>query len=391
MLHVIPAVAPSYGGPSQAVLEMVRSLISHGIGAEIVTTDADGRRNLKVLWGKKILYQGAPVYFFPRTLRAEYKFSWPLTQWLRRNIQNYDLLHLHSIFCYPTAIAAHYARKFRTPYILRPAGMLEDWSLNQKSFRKRLYLNLIENKTLGSAAALHYTSGEEKRVSERLAFSRRGVVVPLGIDLDLQSQKVERGTFKRKYAIPPGKKLIVFLSRLHPKKGLEFLADALSKLHFLRDDFIFVIAGKGEARYESSLKRRVRERGLQSETLFTGFLEGKEKQALLRDADLFVLPSHQENFGFAAVEAMAEGVPVIVSDRIDLAAEIKEFGAGVTVPREIGPLTAAIHDLLNDEQKRNRMGEKGRDMVLKKFDRRKMAENLLALYQDILNGSDRPL
>ena len=192
ILHVIPAVASSYGGPSQAVLEMGRALTAQGMETEIATTSADSNQDLNVPCGKKIEYEGIPTYFFSRSLKSEYKFSWPLTNWLEKNIRHYNLLHIHSIFCYPTAAASHYAGKSKIPYIIRPAGMLDDWPMKQKGLRKKFYLGLIERKSLEQASAIHYTSQAEKEAAAQFHFSSPAVVIPLGIHPDSGYSKVEK-------------------------------------------------------------------------------------------------------------------------------------------------------------------------------------------------------
>ncbi len=385
VLHVIPAVAFSYGGPSQAVLEMCRALTAQGIKAEIATTSADAKNDLNVPLEKMVLYEGVPVYFFKRTLRSEYKFSWPMTRWLARNVSDYDLLHIHSIFNYPATAAVALARRNKVSYILRPLGMLEDWPLRQNRFVKMAYLNLIEKASINHASILHYTSEEEKSASERLGFSAPGIVIPLGISTASEDGTPAKGDFRDRHPACRGKKLVVFLSRIHPKKGLELLIDALSNLRRIRDDFFFVIAGSGDPAYEGRIKERVRNGSLMPQTLFTGFLEGEKKNALLNDADLFVLPSYQENFGLAVVEAMARGVPVVVSNRVNISHEIESAGAGITVPCEAPKLGEAIQTLLNDEKKRRAMGEGAKRLVSEKFNSREMAGRLTRLYDFLLS------
>ena len=385
ILHVIPAIALSYGGPSQAVLEMGRALLKEGVEIEIVTTSANSNQDLNVPYGKKIEYEGIPTRFFPRTLN-EYKFSWPFTQWLKTNIKNYNLLHIHSIFCFPTACAAHYARKYQIPYIIRPAGMLDDWSMKQKGWRKKIYFQIVEKKSLENAIAIHYTSEAEKNAAEKLPFFTRGIVIPLSVAIDIRFQTLEQGTFRKKYSEYAGKKIVTFLSRLDPKKGLKLLLEALSRLGRRRNDFVLLIAGKGKRDYEHQVRKWTRELHLESQTFFLGFLDSERKYELLRDTDLFVLPSHQENFGLAVVEAMQMGVPVVVSDQIDLSQEIESRGAGRVVPLDSHRLALAIEALLEDEEERTRLGENGRRLALEKFSREQMVHGLIGLYRSILEN-----
>src|SRR6266550_2170714 len=140
VLHVIPAVAACYGGPSRVVLHTCKTLRNEGVEAEIATTNADGNFNLPIPKDSPTLVDGVPVYFFERQRPWDYKFSWNLTKWLKRNVPNYDLLHIHAVFSYSTAAAAFYARKHGIPYIMLPHGMLAPWPLRQNWVLKQVYL-----------------------------------------------------------------------------------------------------------------------------------------------------------------------------------------------------------------------------------------------------------
>lgn len=388
VLHVIPAVAPSYGGPSQAVLDMCRALIVEGVEAEIATTNSDGCKDLNVTLQQRIDHKGVPTYFFSRSLKTEYKFSLPFAQWLKRNLKNYNLLHIHSVFCYPTAIAAYYARKFGIPYIICPAGILENWPMHQHRFRKWLYLQLVEKKSLDGALAIHCTSEKEKNSIEQFDFKPPAVVIPLSVSVAFQYQAIEKGRFRKKFPQIGQRKLIVFLSRIHKKKGLELLIEALASLKKNQNNFFLVIAGSGNERYLKTLKDKIARYDLNSQILFTGHLGGEEKYALLRDADLFVLSSYQENFGIAVAEALQMGVPVIVSDQVALCKEIESSEAGMVVPCDSKRLALAVGQLLNDYEERVRMGKNGKQLAVEKFNSGQMANKLTVLYGSILKNKN---
>ena len=384
VLHVIPAVAPSYGGPSQAVFEICQALMSQGVEAEIAATNANLNGTLDVPLNEKIQFQGVPTYFLDRTLKTEYKFSVPLTQWLKRNIPNYNLLHIHSVFCFPTTVAAYYARKYRIPYMIRPAGILDSWPMRQHLWRKKIYFNVVEKENLNQATAIHYTSEKEKLSAERLGVSAKGVVVPLGLQLDAQYQAIPKGSFKQKFQEIGDRRLIIFLSRIDPKKGLELLIEALAGLKKSRPDFFLAVAGSGKEEYLKILRKKIKDLQLEKQVLFAGHLQGEAKYELLRDADLFVLPSYQENFGFAVVEALAMGIPVVVSDQVDISKEIEAYRAGKVVPCDVKSLALAVDELLDNEKEKMSMGENARRLFLEKFSREKMAIGLINLYQSIL-------
>ncbi len=387
ILHVIPAIAATYGGPSRAVLEICRSLNREGIDSRIVTTSANAEQDLKAPLEEGIAYQGAPVWFFKRTIRGEFKFSVSLRSWLRTNTSRFQILHLHSVFCYPTTEAAWCARKYGIPYIVRPAGNLEEWSLAQKSLKKAVYLEWIEKKNLNHASALHYTSEAERQKSSSLQLRAPSVVIPLGISASEYVPK--KGGFRARHHIPANRKLILFLSRLHPKKGIEILLRSLSELKNSEPEWTLVVAGRGEPSYEAVIRKEVEERGLAGNVLFAGFSEGESKAELLADADLFVLPSYQENFGIAVAEAMQAGLPVIVSDRVNIHPDIHKSGAGCVLPLDSKYWTETIADLLKDHEKRVTLGKNGRQLAAEKFSSRRMALDLIALYENLLkrNGA----
>ena len=304
VLHVIPSVAPRYGGPSQAIIELCRGLQDEGIEAEICTTDADGSARLPVELGIPVCYQGARCHFFRRDWSEAFKFSQSMRRWLDKNIARYDIVHIHAVFAHATCAAARACRRAGIPYIVRPLGTLEPWSMRQKPVRKQIGWRLLFRRVLRQAAAVHYTTEQERTLTEDSLGLHNGVVVPNGIDeslLEVQST----GQFRKSHDIPADAPVLLTLSRLHPKKGLDLLLKAfvdlktqgrLAKWHL-------VIAGDGAPDYVSRLHEVARHTPAERFVHWTGWLEGESKIEAMAEADLFVLSSFQENFGIGAVEA----------------------------------------------------------------------------------------
>src|ERR1017187_3167927 len=167
VLHVIPAVAPRYGGPSQAVIEMCASLKRVGIDVELCATDADGNGHLNVEIDKPTLYRGVRAHFFRRDWSEAFKFSRSMDRWLDRNIGGYDIVHIHAVFSHATHAAARACRQHHVPYIVRPLGTLEPWSMQQKQLRKALAWHFLFRRELREAAAIHYTTEQERELTER--------------------------------------------------------------------------------------------------------------------------------------------------------------------------------------------------------------------------------
>src|SRR5262245_36938499 len=182
VLHVIPAVAQRYGGPSMAVVPMCDALLKSGVETLIVTTNADGELRLNVAVGESTAWQGVPALFFNRDFSESFKFSARLAGWLRHHVAEFDVVHIHAVLSHSCLAAASACRAKRVPYVLRPLGTLAPWSLEQKAFRKRLLLKLSAAGLLRDAAAIHCTSEQELADLAGRFPATRGVVIPLGID-----------------------------------------------------------------------------------------------------------------------------------------------------------------------------------------------------------------
>jgi glycosyltransferase involved in cell wall biosynthesis len=375
VLHVIPSIAARDGGPSKVVLDTCKALRSAGIEAEIATTNADGERNLPIPKEMPSLVDGVPVYFFRRQSRWRYKFSWDLTKWLKHNVANYDLLHLHALFSYSTAAAANYARKRGVPYILLPHGMLGPWPLQKRRLLKKLYLKLVEERNLEDAAAVHFTAEDELLTSAFVGRSR--FVLPYVVDLFSETNGNRSPAETRRTRI-------LYLSRLDPKKGVDLLTQALEKLAEEGAEFELVLAGDGDPDYENHVKAMVRNCQLSDKTTFLGFVEGEAKAAVLKSADIFVLPSYDENFGIAVTEAMAAGLPVVVTDRVNIHDEIRKANAGFVVSPAVDSLSAALRRLMDDGGLRVELGQRGRKLVRDKFSLATTTHETVQIYHDVV-------
>jgi len=386
VLHVIPFLSGSCGGPVQAVTQLCQELRNQGVETAIATTTIDQDKT-------RVIPDFVPVYSFGRQfcsiLPSEFAFSLGLKHWLKRRSGEFDLLHIHYLFTYPSAVACHYARKYKIPYIIRPAGMLDSFSLSKSALRKKIYIFLLEKKNLCRASAVHFTSSEEMCQAERLRLGYQSALVPLGLNLErFINLGPLKGEFRKRYPQTINKKIILFLSRLDPKKGLDILIAALKILAVKRDDFIFVLAGSGDKNYEKFLSRALVSAGLTEICVLTGFLEGSEKSALLADADVFVLPSYDENFGMAVVEAMAARLAVIISNRVNIHKLIEDYRAGIVTGLNAGEIAFAIERIISDERLRLEMGAQGERLVEENFNVKKIARQMIAVYSQYLRPGD---
>lgn len=363
---------------------MCHALQSQGAEVLIATTNADFDKELPVVLGEQVIYQDVPTIFFSRQWSEALKYSRPLAKWLNRGLSAFDLVHIHAVFSHACIAAGRGCRRHRKPYLVRPLGTLDPWSLKQKRLRKRLFWHLGVKQMLAGAAAIHYTAEEEKRLAECELGLGKGVVVPNGIDLSFAKQQVADTGWLSDQSQSP---YVLALSRMHPKKGYELLIEsfAVLKQQGGYENWRLIFAGDGDAVYINQLKQLAARNGLNGDALFIGWVAGSRKYDLLRGASLLALPSYQENFGISLVEAMAYGVPVLVSPHVNLAPEIVRADAGWVTPLDQERLTSTLAQALGDGRERRRKGDCA--LVLAQgFGAEAVARKLLNLYKAILIG-----
>ena len=378
VLHVIPSVDERSGGPATAIVPMCRALKQHGVEVLLVSTNAGMEHDESVSE-----YKGVPARFFPIQLGESFKYSRPLSSWLNSNIQQFDLAHIHAVFNHSSIVAAHVCRKARVPYIVRPLGTLEPWSMTQKSLRKRVFWQLSAKGMLRRAAAIHYTTEAEKLTTERLLGLNHGKVIALGIDAN-SAVSSARARLEHHFPALANEPYALVLSRLHPKKGLDVLIDAFLSLVQTRSfaHWRLVIAGDGPADYVLKLKTMVGSSSQRDRILFTGWLDGGKKDAVLSGASLLVLPSHQENFGLCVLEALSHSVPVLVSPHVNLAEEIVLANAGWIATVDKDTLISRLSEALGDEEERARRGHAGKELS-QKYSWDTAAKKLVDLYKQL--------
>lgn len=384
VLHIIPSISPLRGGPSKAVIEMVTALRASNIDAVIATTNDNGETTLDVTTNQIIDYQSIPVIFFKRyspnsAALREFAYSAQLKKWLSQNIDSFDLVHIHAIFSFSSTYAMWLCRKRKVPYITRTIGQLETWSLQQSAARKKLYLALIERKNLNCASCIQFTSESEKSQASATVKPKRTAVLPLGVNLPALSNETKQTVFQQ-WQLNTELPVILFLSRLHPKKGLEIIIDAISELEH---PVQLVIAGSGDAHYEKQIRQRVTAKGIENNTVFTGFVEGSQKQALLQYCDLFVLPSHSENFGIAAVEAMAAGAATLISKQVAVAEYIEKHQIGYLCDTDKNSVKAQLSLITHNQNELSQKGSLAREFVRQNLSWEKQTKTLVELYNQL--------
>jgi glycosyltransferase involved in cell wall biosynthesis len=348
---------------------------------DIATTNDNGAEQLAAPLGKPVVENGVTYWYFPRQMRF-YTVSWPLWQWLAAHIGDYDLVHIHALFSFATTAGAFWATRRCVPYLVRPLGVLNTWGIrNRRPFLKRLSLRWIERRILANAAAVHFTSERERGEAELVARGIRSVVIPNPVaTLKTIDQKPGTEALLSKYPELAGKRIVLFLSRVDPIKGLDLLLDGFAKIRAARPDAMLVMAGNGDEVFASRLREQAQQLGIQRDVIWAGFLEGKEKQAAFAAADVFVLPSYSENFGVAVVEAMASGLPVIISDQVGIHCEVAEAKAGLVVRCDVNEVSNGVVRMLSDGEERRQMSRNAL-LLAKKFSPEVVSEKLIEVYQ----------
>jgi glycosyltransferase involved in cell wall biosynthesis len=329
-------------------------------------------------------YQGVPAMFFAAQLGESFKYSRPLGAWLDVNVRNFSLAHIHAVFNHSSIAAAHACRKAHVPYVVRPLGTLDPWSMAQKALRKRVFWQVSGKAMLRQAAAVHYTSKAEQRATEDSLGLNHGRVIALGVEGE-NSEILTTVKLEEHFPALANDPYVLVMSRLHPKKGLDVLLDAFLSLAegASLQRWRLVIAGDGPPDYVLKLKSRVATSSQAERVLFTGWLEGEQKAAVLAGASLLALPSYQENFGLCVMEAMSSSVPVLVSPHVNLATEIHAAGAGWISEVDKNALAARLREILDDGRELERRGWAGRELS-RKYSWEAAAQGLRELYEEIL-------
>lgn len=389
VLHVIPSLGPLRGGPSFMARAMAHGLARAGVEVELATTDDNGPGRLTAPLGRPVTERGVTYRYFPRQTRF-YTASAPLAAWLARSAGRYDLIHAHALFSFAPLAAAATAGLAGVPYLIRPLGTLSPWGMhNRRPLLKRLSFRLLDRRALAGAAAVHFTSEQERAEAAALGVPHRAVVVPLPVELDQAGVLRASGRLRARHPSLAGRTVVLFLSRVDPKKGLDLLLPALAAARGRHPELALIIAGDGDAAYVAQLRHEAGRLGLAEAVVWAGHLDGDDKLAALADADLFALPSYAENFGVAVVEAMAAGLPVLISDQVGIHREVAGAGAGLVAPCEPGPLADALALLAGDAVLRGAMGERGRQLAQDSYAPDAVIRQLVELYAAIVETPRR--
>ena len=365
VLHVISSLSRGGGGPSRSAQGLVAGLNRAGVETWLMT-----------------LYHGDDPWIegVNRFANGE-----PFAEVAARFKP--DIVHLHGLWNTGLHRCAVICRSRHIPYVIAPRGMLEPWSLKQKWLKKWIARLLYQDRDLKFAAALHATAESEAVQFRRLGFKNPVIVSPNGVNVpkELGTGNGERGTGGRI-------RRVLFVSRMHPKKGVMELVEAWGRVvsggvgewRSWKVELVYTVSGDFEKEYEAKVRARVKELGLEDSFIFTGALDDDEKWKSYARADLFVLPTYSENFGIVVAEALWAGVPVITTKGTPWR-ELEENKCGWWIDTGIEPLTKALSEVTAlDVATRREMGERGRKLVEEKYTWDAVVKKMVTGYRGIL-------
>ncbi|HWE01562.1 MAG TPA: glycosyltransferase [Tepidisphaeraceae bacterium] len=377
ILHVIAGLDARTGGPATALVGLATAQSQAGLRVAVI---AGSRRGDDPSPAESLRAQGVRVDVIGPV-------SGPLARHpaiagiLQKRIAGVDVVHIHSLWEEIQHQAAKSARKAAIPYIFRPCGMLDPWSLRQSRWKKKLYLAWRLRRDINAAAAIHFTADIERDLTQPLGLKAPSIVEPNGVDLREFENPPTPGSFRDRYPISKGRKLVLFMSRLHHKKGLDKLIPAFARL---RDrSAVLAIAGPDPDGYQKIVEKMIADARIEDRVFFTGMLWREQRVAALADSDLFVLPSYQENFGVVVIEALAAGTPVVISDQVNLYPDILAAQVGGVTPMDIDRLATEMDRWLGNDEMRKATTIKAKEFARERYDWRNIADRWRGHYERI--------
>ena len=376
-LSVVSHTDPRYGGLSSAVPRAGEAVAATGrFDVSLAAFCAPGEKI------RPAGFDEAHLSFWPVSRRP-----WLQSGALRRQfseiIHEADGVHVHGLWEGSTAVAARTARALKKPYIVSAHGMLEPWALANKRWKKRVYARLFERDLVARASCLHALT--EAEAQQYRAFGAKGPIAIIPNAVEIPAELSSR-LFLATYPALLGKRLVLFLGRLHPKKGLDLLLAAWERVSKEHPEAHLVLAGPDAEGTAAKLVATLTSLGLEGSVTFTGMLDGTMKWSALAAAECFVLPSYSEGLSMGALEALGAGLPVIVTRNCNMP-EVTRHGAGWEIEPNALELTAALQDTLRESPESNRrMGAHGAELVTARYNPRHVANEMANLYEYVLGG-----
>ena len=396
VIHIIGGLDPSGGGPAQIVIGLNKFLNKKGIESIIWTTNAGYIENLDVPLKQNITYNGSNVIFYPysdnffiRKINKLYYsglFANKFYLDLCRNINQYDIVHIHGFYSFFQIFSSRLATFKKKSYIITPQGsIIKDLIFLKSRFYKERYIKFFGKKILENAIGLHCLTHYEKKEIEKFGFKIKNYFhIPSGIDPNDFKCLPPKGLLFEKYPNLRGKKIILFFSRISFKKGLDTLISSLAKITKSKKDVHLLLVGADNEGYIRTVNKWIDNYGINDFVSYVGLATGKDKLMYLQDSDMFVLPSYSENYGLSVIEAIYMGLPVVVTENVGVAEYIRRCGAGYVTKKDDQMIIKSIIHLCNNPMEAKEMGKKGKIFVEENLLWNQIVEGMIKVYHDIL-------
>jgi glycosyltransferase involved in cell wall biosynthesis len=375
VLQVSASASRVRGGVSAMLWNMLDTFQPERIETDLVCTDDDGPdRRLEAADDFVRVGEQRVRYFARQT--GFYSVSLPLSTWLARNIERYDVVHAHGLFSFAPLAAAYHARRQKVPYIITPHGMLDRWGRqNRRPTLKALSIKHLDGPLLRDATCVHFTCDAELEQALETGIPLRSTVIPLGVRLDSN------------LAVPAlrptgsDEPVVLFMARIDPKKGLDLLLSSFAQVLLEHPRAVLVVAGDGERELMARLQGQADSLGISNRIRWLGFVSGDAKWEALASCQVFVLPCRADTFPVAVIEAMAAGRPVVVSREAGISSIVDRGGAGIATDGSVESMTNAISRLLRDPQMGAAIGEAGRVLTRTELTLSSYCDRLEHLYR----------
>lgn len=368
------------GGPPKVIFDHAQVALRYGHQVDILSPITSGEKPYPVPTGARlILCQRTPV--ISRFFR---EFSGELFRYLRQHVGEYDIIHCHGLWHFGTL--APFLLDKRVAKVITIHGVLDRWTYAHNNWKKQIIDTLVQKNFLRRANLIHiYNADEREDVLRYLGHPHPNILlIPNGVNLNDFAQLPSRGTFRQKFNIPADRQMVLFMSRLNAKKGLDLLLPAFRDYVRQHPDTVLVLAG-GDDGYAATIRQFIDRHTLSESIRMVGMLTGDDKKAALADADLFTLPSYSEGFSIAVLEAMAAGTPALVSDRVGFGDAIREHDAAGLVELTPDGVRAGLETMLGDDARRQRVSQNATVLLRAHYDVDIVAKRMLDEYEKIIH------
>jgi glycosyltransferase involved in cell wall biosynthesis len=391
ILQIAPNYIPAWhlGGVVRDVSDLSRELVRLGHEVTVFTTDSGKYQRMAVPVNQPVDVEGVKVFYFKTDFFLKFAFSRALWQTCRKMIGSFDILELWAIWHFPEIPGGLYAIREGVPFVVKTVGAMLPHGLKTSSWKKRLFMNLVEYRNLRHARGVHYSTSMERELAPAEIQRLPSFVVPNGIDTRNFADLPDRDTARQHFGLPPDVLTGIFLGRLEPIKNLANFIEAMAIARRQGLD-IYLLVGGPDFGERKKLEALIASLGFAERVRFLGFVDPAARNILLAAGDFLALPSYTESFGLAAVEGMAAGLPVLVSDQVGISREVEQDQAGVVTATEAESIARGLAHLANETGQLSVLGENARRAAAKRYDITATATQVERAYLDILEGVRSP-